>query len=334
MEYPKLLISSTLASALLGACGGGGGGTPVPDTGAMPAINSTNQSVTAQEAVSTAFAPLFSTQSLIGVQTTDESALFRIARAQLDLLPTYLTTARANSTLIGVVESQTVSCQYGGSLTVSVSDTDNNGVLSVGDAVTIAANHCVEAEGTITGSLAMTINSLTGRYGTAPYNASMTMSFDGFTVATSQASASLNGSISLNQNVFGSHSFSSTFSVPSLALSATYAGVTRSRSLTGYSATMSRSPDASYIYLDSYAAKGTVMSTALAGQSFSFNTLTPFVRRPSDNYPYSGVMLVIGGGNSQLRVNALSSSQVSLELDATGDGAFETNTTVNWNTLL
>ena len=334
MKFQRLLTVA-LSTVFVTACGGGGSGTPdTPDTPAMSVINSANQSLTTQEAVSTAFLPLFSTQTLIGAQSTDESALFKVARTQLNKLPIYLVNAKSNNNLTGVVQSQTVGCTYGGSFTVSVSDTDNSNMLSAGDSITVVGNNCSEQEGLITGSLTMTINSLTGSYGNAPYSADMTMSFNGFSVATSQSSASLNGSISLSQIVSGVYAFSETISVPSLALSATYAGETRSRSLTGYSATMSRSPNTTYIYLDSYAAQGTVISTALFGQSFTFNTPIPFVRKPADNYPSSGVMVIAGGGNSQLRVTGLSSSQISLELDANGDGTFESTSIANWNSVL
>jgi hypothetical protein len=58
------------------------------------------------------------------------------------------------------------------------------------------------------------------------------------------------------------------------------------------------------------------------------------VARPSDDYPSSGVMVITGAANSQLKLTALSNTQVRQELDANGDGTYESSTTVNWNTLL
>lgn len=149
-----------------------------------------------------------------------------------------------------------------------------------------------------------------------------------------QYSASLNGSLSLNDNSSGPYSRNQTFAASSLTVSASYGGVLRARSITAYSATVTRVPDASYIYLDRYSASGVLSSSALASQSISFSTSADFVARPGDLYPYSGAFVIDGAGNSRLRLTALSSSQLGLELDANGDGNFEGSSIVNWNTLL
>jgi hypothetical protein len=331
----RTTLALSLASAFLAACGGGGGGvTAITAPVATAALSSTNQDIAAQEASSTAFLPLFGAQTLTGAQTTDESALFKIARAQLDKLPTYLTEAQSNNALIGAVQSQTYNCTSGGSLSVSVSDADNNGVISAGDSATITGNNCVESGETISGSLGLVINSLSGVYGSTSYSAGITMTFNGLSVASPQYSASMSGSLSLTAVANGVNSLSQTLSTPSLTVSATYAGVTRSRSLTTYSATATRSPNTTYGYLDTYTASGVLTSTALSSQTITFNTTTPFVARPSDDYPSSGVMVITGAANSQLKLTALSNTQVRQELDANGDGTYESSTTVNWNTLL
>jgi hypothetical protein len=65
----------------------------------------------------------------------------------------------------------------------------------------------------------------------------------------------------------------------------------------------------------------------------SFSTTTPLVSRATDQYPSSGVLEITGGGNSRLRMTALSNTQVKQELDANGDGTYEGSSTVNWDTL-
>lgn len=354
------LVAIVLSSSILVACGGGGGGsttatpvggggggstttTPVASTGSTsPAtptavLNSSNQSVAAQDAASTAFMPMLGAQTLTGAQTTDESVLFSIARDQLGKLPSYLADAKANSTLTGVVQSQTAACPSGGSLTASVNDADNNGVLSAGDSMTIVFNSCVLSSGTVTGSLGFVINTLSGNYQSnrsTNYNIGVTMDYRNFTVTSSGLMASINGSMSLDATASGINTLSETISTPSLTVSGTYAGVTRSRSLTNYSATTTRAPDATYTYLTSYSINGTLTSSALSLQAISFATSTPFVRRATDNYPSSGVMVITGASNSKLRITAQSNSQVMEELDANGDGTYESTSTVNWNTLM
>jgi hypothetical protein len=66
----------------------------------------------------------------------------------------------------------------------------------------------------------------------------------------------------------------------------------------------------------------------------SFSTPTTIVRRGTDMYPYTGVLLISGASNSALRLTVISNSQVQEDLDANGDGTYEGATIVNWNTLL
>lgn len=334
MKYP-ILLALTLSTAFLAACGGGGGDdSAIPAPVATAALNSTNQDSAARDASSTAFLPLFGPQILTGAQATDGRALFKIARAQMDKLPAYLTDAKSNNALVGAVQSQTQNCTSGGSLTISVSDADNNNVASAGDSVAITANNCVESEGTITGSLGLVINNLSGVFGSNAYSAGITMTLNGFSVANAQYSASMSGSLSLTAIANGLNSNSQTLSSPSLSLSTTFAGVTRSISVTTYSATATTLPNTTYGYLDTFTASGALTSTAQSSMTITFNTTTPFVARPSDNYPSSGVMVITGGANSQLKLTALSDTQVRQELDANGDGIYESSKTVNWNTLL
>ncbi len=321
------------AVAALAACGGGGGSGPDP-TVPTATLNSANQTIAAQDTSSSAYLPLMGAQTLTGAQTLDESVLFVVARNQLDKLPGYIASAKANSTLTGVVQSQTMACRFGGTLTASASDVDNNGELSSGDSVSITANNCVEAEGTLTGSLSFGVNRFSGTFGSNNFNGDFTMTFSGFNVSASQFSAGANGALTLVLSASGANTLSASVSTSSLAVSGTYAGVTRSRTLANYSATSSRTPDASYGYLTRYTLSGTVSSSALSSQAVSFATTTPFVSRPSDAYPSSGTMLITGAANTKVRVTAQSASQVKLELDANGDDVYELSTTLNWNTLM
>lgn len=329
-------VAIALSAITLAACGGGGGGgdaNPVVPTPSA-ALNSSNQTIAAQDSASTAYLPLLGAQTLTGAQTFDEGVLFNIARKQRDKLPIYLADAKSNSALTGVVQSQTYSCTYGGTVTASVSDTDNNGDVSAGDSVTVTANNCVENEGTLTGSLVFDMNSVTGSFGSSNYSGNLTMTFNGFNVSSSQFSASANGALTLSVTASGVNSVNASVSTPSLSVSGTYAGVTRSRSLTNYSATSTRTPDSTYGYITSYTLNGTLTSSALGSQAISFATTAPFVSFSSDYYPSNGVMIISGAANSKVKVSALSNSQVKLELDANGDDAYEGSTMLDWNTLM
>jgi hypothetical protein len=324
-----------LSSVIMVACGGGGGGgTTLPLATPSAALNSANQTIAAQDTASTGYLPLMGAQTLTGAQTFDESVLFSIARDQLNKLPSYLADAKTHSTLTGAVQSQTYPCTNGGTVTASVSDADNNGVVSAGDSVTITGNNCVEQEGTLTGSIAFGINNVTGTFGSTSYSASITMTFNGFNVSSSQFSANANGSLSLSASESGVNNISTSVFTSSLSVTGAYAGVTRSRTLTNYTATSARTPNSTFGLVTSYTINGTLTSSALSSQSISFATTTPFVSLSSDYYPSSGVMVISGAANSKVKVSAQSNSQVKLELDANGDDAYEGSTMLDWNTLM
>lgn len=328
-------IAMVLGTSFLAACGGGGGGGSAAAVATPTAVlNSSNQNLAAQDTSTASFLPLLGAQTLTGAQTTDESVLFDIARAHMDKLSIYMADAQANNTLTGVVHSQSVACSSGGSLTVSANDADNNGAASAGDSVTISSNNCAETFGTISGSLGFAIHSVSGTFSSTNYSAAMTMTFGNFSVTSPQFSAQVNGDMSFSITANGVNTSSATISSSSLAVSGTYAGVTRTRSLANYSATFARTPSPTYTYTTSYAVSGLLTSSSLSSQAIAFSTPTPIVTRYTDHYPSSGVLLITGASNSKVRLTALSNTQVSEELDANGDGTYESNTTVNWNTLM
>lgn len=235
---------------------------------------------------------------------------------------------------MGVSQSQSVPCSNGGSLTASVNVANGNGTISAGDSVSITSNGCVEAFGSISGSLSFVIGSLSGTFASTNYSAAISMNFANFSITSPQLSALVDGSLNYALAVTGVNARTATVSTPSLMVSGTYGGVTRSRSLTNYSATLTRTSDPTYVYVTTYVVNGFLTSSSLSSQAIGFNTGTPIVTRYTDYYPSSGVLVITGANNSKIRLTALSNLVVREELDANGDGIYETSTTVNWNTLM
>jgi hypothetical protein len=186
----------------------------------------------------------------------------------------------------------------------------------------------------LNGTLSFAINSVSGNFGSSSYGAGMTMTFTDFTVSSAQFTASAIGTLTLSINVTGVNMLSAAISTPSLTVSGTYAGVTRTRTLADYSATMTQAPDVTYGYVTSTTVSGSLTSSALSSQRIAFATPVPFVTRSTDSYPSTGVMVISGASNTKLRLTALSNTEVSQELDANGDGIYESITTVSWNTLM
>jgi len=337
MKYPAVIICSTV----LAACGGGGDGTvtvppqPAPAPVSVSAtLTSANQDVVAQETSSTVTFPISNTGLLIGAEVADQRLLFTFANDQIAKLPDYIASLKAGSTLVGAIESQTVPCANSGSLNITGTDADNNGVLSSGDRLTITSNACNENGSLISGSLDFNVGNVSGTFGSTNYSAALTLAFVNFSVASAQYSVTANGTLSLSTTASGVNSLDQTLSTPSLAMSATFAGVPQTISLSSYSATVRRRPDPTYTFTTSYSLSGSLTSSSLSSQTVAFSTPSPIISRYFDLYPSTGVLLITGANSSKLRLTALSNTQVSQELDSNGDGTYESIKTVNWNTLL
>lgn len=328
MKKTAIILAMT---GILTACGGGGGsgaGTPTPTA----TLNGANQQTVAQDTATTAFMPMQGAQVLGGAVVTDESVVFAIAREQLGKLSTYVADAKASPLMGGAVASMMVSCSTG-SLTVAVNDADGNNQLSAGDSLTVSSNSCVMPSGSITGTMAFQVNSLSGT-STTNYSMGATLTFGNFTVTDSgrQFAVSANGSLTVSFSTTAANTWTESVSTPSLTVAGSYSGVTRTRTLANYSATASRVP-AGGSYTTNYTLSGAVTSTALADKTFLFDTTTTFVKNGIDAYPTSGVMVITGANNGKLRVTALNNAQVTLELDGDGNGSYETTNTVNWSVL-
>jgi len=78
-------------------------------------------------------------------------------------------------------------------------------------------------------------------------------------------------------------------------------------------------------------------STAMTG-SVNVSTVTACVTAQAMNFPNTGVLSLTGSGGSQIRVTingdeSLATPQVTIDLDANGDGIFETTLNKNWADL-
>lgn len=336
IRYAKHSTAIILTIAVMTGCGGGGGGSiSASSTPAAAAqIDSTNQTVASQDVAAASLSTLNNSQTALAAAATNESALYAAGYAHLDKLGTYVADAHANASATGAVSSQSYSCPLGGSYVVSVNDADNSGTATPGDSVTGTFYGCADSSGTLNGTLGFVINTLTGTYGTLPYSVSVTMTFGNFSLTAPSFTASLNGDITVAGSKSGTNAFTLTVSSTSMSGSATYGSLTRTRTLSNYSATETRVPDATYTYLSTVTIQGTLTSSGFNGtRSVTFSTPTAIVRRGTDTYAYTGVLLIQGAQNSALRLTALSNTQVQEDLDSNGDGVYESTSVVNWNTL-
>lgn len=330
-----------MALATLVACGGGGGDS-APATGgggntpsASFKLTSGNYTLAAQEALSTANAmqgaSAFS-EVVTGVAVSGPGLPLAFARAQVPKLQDWLRTVPQQVT--GAVQQYSEPCTGGGSLGVTVSDVNGNQSLDAGDTVNIVATSCNFNGNMVNGSLGMAVNSTSGNLKSNVYSLNLGMAFGNFSVGSTTGADTLNGSLTLAVQSTGFNSLVSTLSAPNnLTMGGNYGGVAYSRSLSGYSSTVTVSPVSSG-YTESTVFNGTLSSNSFNAQTVVFSNTTPFVRTHLQNFPAAGQLVLTGADGSRVRLIAQSVTQVQIELDADGDGVYEAGTTRAWSSLL
>jgi hypothetical protein len=216
-----------------------------------------------------------------------------------------------------------VQCPGGGTLTGSLNDSNGDGMFNrAGESVSLIANNCNDGAGTtVNGSFSLALSSYTDTS-----HLSFTLAFANFRASDSGTGnvAAIDGSVTATLAGVGNFSATS----PSLSLSATAGGITRSFGVQAYSVA----------YVDSGSAvtesvAGTFTSSEFQGQSVQVSTLVPLVTLATDNHPSQGVLQVTGANNSAVKLEALNATQVQVYIDANGDGSFETTQVINWADL-
>jgi hypothetical protein len=99
--------------------------------------------------------------------------------------------------------------------------------------------------------------------------------------------------------------------------------------MTGVSMTLNESNTGN----DQLTFAATVALSSFGNQLVVLSTASPWLMRNGDAYPYAGQMLITGQAGSKIWINAVSSSNVKLELDASGDGVYEESKVVTWASL-
>lgn len=179
------LAAALAAACVLTACGGGGDDAPtgvsVPQ-GQRSVAASASSDVTVAN-YSTLAAPLAR-----AVMRATEGGAAPLAGGQQSALSV---AGAARNALLAVrpdreralaVSSSTVACTYGGSITVTFDDADNNQQVSRGDVLTIALSACVEESGGApgNGTMSMTINAIELDANQEPTAMDVSVSVSGF----------------------------------------------------------------------------------------------------------------------------------------------------------
>ncbi len=346
MLHVRTVLAACAALAMLAACGGGGGGgTTGTPAAATLAITPANQATVARAALGGGLAVAQTQANAAGNRVTAQSvaaapavassmtgiqALRSVMRDAAAAMVPSRRTAASTTMRPAAANSQTSLCSGGGSFTTTVSDTDNNGVLSAGDALSITFSQCQSPAGDITnGTLAFSLDSV--RVATASeLDFSGSVSFQQMSVTIATTTTNIDGSVSVAlfdtsaetklTMTTGATGFGISITSPSFSDAVYYdAGM---RIVTDDTATQQTSSFDGSFSIDSLNGRVVV------------STLQTVVQPVGSAFPSAGQILVSGTGGSQLRLTVEDSTQVFVELDANGDGNFEATTTYPWGTLV
>lgn len=311
--------AGTSLLSLLAACGGGGGdsGTPIQPGDSSLSISAANYQQVAQVAVSSAGYLLDTGDFAFGEQPGGSAIASPGGRL--------VTIQQVRPT---AVTSDTVNCTQGGSLLFSFNDLNNNASWDVGDSLSAEARNCREDGMTIQGKLGLNAKALSGVFGGSSYSATLQLTLTDFAVTEGSDTATGNGSFDMQVGVSGGTT-ELTLMVDSLTIVGSESGKPYSDSLRDARLSL-RFPATGG---STSSTSATVSSNRLDNKSVRIETASPFVTTVNSAFPSSGQLLITGASGSKLRLSAQNAAQVLLELDADGDGSFETRSTKAWSEL-
>jgi len=327
----RFILTLIAASVALVACGGGDGGDDTPQnpgTGTTTALTATNYVAVAQEALSTSAFLLDAGSLVLGAKVSDPSVLVRFGQEQLLKLPGR--TARGPVQAVGATQTYTEACNGGGSLTVVENDANGNEEVDPGDSLTLTANNCAFGGQVLNGQVSVIVSSLTGLPGEAfPWSVSGVLKYRNLTAQSGADRMVANGDMSLSASARSYNESSIALATSSFAVSSSYAGVASSQTLSNYDTSL-QVRNTTW----TTAARGTLTSSALNSGSVTIETPTSFARSANQSYPSSGQAVMSGAAGSKVRVTAINATTVKIELDADGNGAYETSVDKPWSDIL
>lgn len=332
---PAAIALSTLTAALLSACGGGGGSSGPDPVQPLPmlAITSANyQTVAAQSVAAGAYLTNAGAGSVLGVDAQAAPQPLMIARREALRLGARLAQAQGGM-VTGAVTVLVQPCSLGGSMEISLNDANGNQALDAGDAMSLKATGCREADGTLDGQMDFAIKSVSGTFGSDQYSATVSVKLSNLRATNASSSTTGQGEFQMTISATGVDATAVSMTIPSFKTSGSVAGTAFQTTLTAFSLNVSTAP-VGFIVRQTLNFGGTINSSVLEGRDITVSTTVPVIQDSNLDYPSSGQLLSKGANGSQVRVTAQGGSKALIELDANGDNVFETSVQKNWIDLL
>jgi len=338
VRHALVLIPAMLLAACGGGGGGGDGGSGSGSSGAASAtavtITSSNAPAIAAEAmqVSGSYEDATAASAFVtGVQVNagGNGSPVLLGTALRKLLPLVPHTG-AQAT--GVTNAQTVACTNGGSVAISATTASTDGTLNAGDSFQVTANGCTEGTGAdavvMNGSVAFTFAS--GRFDPAstsyPKAYAMRITSTEFSVSYGGETMVSNGDITLSvteksatEGTMALSSASSSFTIGSHRVAVKNYEVNVADTGTSTTVTVSMTVETD---------NSRVASSLV---SYQITTLTPVTVDAAGNV--TGGSIKVTGANSALVLTVSGTDTFTLQVDANGDGTYESTSTVTRSTL-
>ncbi|MDR7332402.1 hypothetical protein [Roseateles asaccharophilus] len=318
----------------LAACGGGGdsssGGEPPLQQQTMLGISASNYQAVGQAVVSSALFLGDSGGLVSGAETSTDA---RVLRHAVNTAKRGFERGGNRPVLVtGVEIRDTVACAQGGSIAVTVNDANNNGSFDAGDSITMDLLSCKEEGAVSQGRLAISVQAITGVFDSNNYSATMTMTMTAFNVTTGSDSAQGDGALSMTMSQSPSGVGELTLSTARFAFSGRVGGQNFTTTLTDTRLVV-RDETVGSAWRSSITYTSTLDSSQFGNKQVTITTPQALVITAGNVYPSSGQLLARGHANSAVRITALNATQARLELDAEGDGSYETQVTKTWAEL-
>jgi hypothetical protein len=332
------LLAPVLCSAVLAACGGGGGGGDAAPARFASSINSNNAMEVAAHGYSSFEALNDQTSSgssmIAGMQADEQRGDRGVLGGSLNLLYKGLDSQPLGSLAADMAAADTVSdtlpCPNGGTVSRTLDFSDPNRV-SNGDRMTITANNCNDEGVTFNGTVTYTFNNLSGTIGSnSAWSATLALTYSNFSIAYNGDAIRTNGDLTLaySQNGYGmANASASGNSLQLTLLENNVVVVDRRLEAYDYSGELNGS---SITYAANYTVSGNFPK--LGNATYTVATITPF--QMTLGYPPSaGVLTVTATDNTSLRLTAIDTVNVRLEIDQNGDSVTDEVINTTWSDL-
>ena len=339
MKFISTFLFAATTAAVLTACGGGGSDPEVQPNQSV-SISSANQTDVARAtlvggmSVGAAGGAGGSSSPGPTVAGLHVRSLARLTRQATEAAIGRRQTAAAVHVQSGAATAQAavhshVDCAVSGSVDYTV----NFAALepAAGDSLTAVFSNCVDdASGTIDGTMAVSFTSVSTSSGVTHFRETATYTALKFTDGTT--TATMNGALTLALDL-GASSSTTSIATGSSGLSIAIRSTPYNDTITLGAGLQISLADDSVANTSSLRIDGTISSASLGG-SVTLVTVQPIVVVGDDDFPSSGQVSVTGSNGSKLLVTVVDNGHVSLQLDANGDGIYESTTATTWTALI